>query len=302
MNKKNNNILTSVQYVLGDKRKNYQEAKGFEESELPALPDLWGWGDYFQSTKSIIEFEIESAEKALDASPLERADITGVVFCNSASSNGCEEKSDEKKAVLDRLNLKNAYPITIQTNGCDSLLMGISVANGLLSSSGMGAVLVVAADKTKSSSERFKRYGIFSDSSCACIVTTHDVKGYDIVDTRFVSEVETMYEDSNFTSELAMELNHSLLNNNGYSMSDVSMVFTNNLFKPISQLKEIEAGADKNKIYQNNITRIGHCYSNDSLINLCDYASGAEDLNEQLFLLFADSPGLRTGLLIKGRA
>ena len=62
MNNKNNNILTSVQYVLGDKRKNYQEAKGFEESELPALPDLWGWGDYFQSTKSIIEFEIESAD------------------------------------------------------------------------------------------------------------------------------------------------------------------------------------------------------------------------------------------------
>ena len=301
MNNKKNNILTSVQYVLGDKCMNYQEANGFAETELPALPDLWGWGDYFQSTKAINEFEIESAEKSLDESKFERSDITAVVFCNTASSNGCEEKSDDKKAILDRLNLKNAYPITVQTNGCDSLLMGINIANGLLNSSGTGAVLVVAADKTMSSSERFKRYGIFSDSSCACIVTSHEVTGYDILNSRFVAEVETMYEDSNFTSELAVELNNSLLKSNGYSMNDVSMIFTNNLFKPISQLKETEAGADKKKIYQSNITRIGHCYSNDSLINLSDYASGVEDLTGQLFLLFADSPGLRTGLLIKGR-
>ena len=301
MNYKNNNILTSIHYVLGDKCLNYKEASGYAETELPALPDLWGWGDYFQSTKEINEFEIESAEIALEKSQFERSDITAVVFCNTASSNGCEEKSDNKKAVLDRLNLNNAYPITIQTNGCDSLLVGVNIATGLLNSGEPGAILVVAADKTMSGSERFKRYGIFSDSSCACIVTSHEVNGYDILNSRFVSEVETMYEGSNFTSDLAVELNNSLLNSNGYSMSDVSMIFTNNLYKPISQLKEVEAGADKNKIYQKNISRIGHCYSNDSLINLSDYARDSGDLSGELFLLFADSPGLRTGMLIKGR-
>jgi 3-oxoacyl-[acyl-carrier-protein] synthase-3 len=301
MNNKNNKILTSVQYVLGDKCLNYQEAHGYAETELPALPDLWGWGDYFQSTKDINEFEIEAAEMALEEAQLERADITAVVFCNTASSNGCEEKSDNKKAVLDSLGLKNAYPITIQTNGCDSLLMGINIATGLLSSGESGAILVVAADKTLPISERFKRYGIFSDSSCACIVTTHQVHGYDILNSRFVSEVETMYEEASFTTDLAIEINNSLLSANGYSMSDVSMVFTNNLFKPISQLKEVEAGADKNKIYQKNISRIGHCYSNDSLINLSDYAKDTVDIGGQLFLLFADSPGLRTGLLIKAQ-
>ena len=301
MNNKNYNVLTSVQYVLGDKCLNYKEASGYTETELPQLPDLWGWGDYFQSTKNINEFEIESAELAIANSNLERTDITAVIFCNTASSNGCEEKSDNKKAVLDKLNLKNAYPITIQTNGCDSLLMGINVANGLLNSSGTGAILVVAADKTSSSFERFQRYGIFSDSSCACIVTSHDVGGYDILNSRFVSEVDTMYEDASFTSELAADLNNSLLNACGYSMSDVSMIFTNNLFKPISQLKETEAGADKNNIYQKNVTRIAHCYSNDSLINLSDYTRNASNLSDQLLLLFADSPGLRTGILIKGR-
>ena len=299
MNNKNN-TLTSVQYVLGDECLNYNEAIGFTEAGLPDMPDIWGWGKYYQSTKNINDFELESAELALEKSQLERSDITAVLFCNTASSNDCEQKSDNKQAVLERLNLKNAYPITIQTNGCDSLVVGINMATGLLNG-GSGAILVVAADKTIANTQKFKPYGIFSDSSCACIVTSHDVRGYEIVNSAFVSEVETMFEGAPFTSELAVELNNSLLKSNGYSMGDVSMIFSSNLFKPISQLKELEAGANNNQLYQDNISRIGHCYSNDPLINLSDYAKDAPDITGKLLLLMADSPGLRTGILIKGK-
>ena len=299
MNK--NNILTSVQYVLGDKCLDYTEANGFAQAGLPDMPDMWGWGKYYQSTKNINDFELESAKLALDKSQLERSDITAVLFCNTALSNGCEQKLDNKQAVLERLNLKNAYPITIQTNGCDSLLVGINLASGLLSGNQSGAILVVAADKTIPSLEKFKPYGIFSDSSCACIVTAHEVDGYDIVNSAFVSEVETMHEGAPFTSELAVELNNSLLKSNGYSMSDISMIFSSNLYKPISQLKEMEAGAKNSQLYQNNISRIGHCYSNDPLINLSDYAEGSPNFTGKLLMLFADSPGLRTGILIRAR-
>jgi len=301
MNNKKYNILTSVQYVLGDKCLDYTEASGFSETELPDMPDMWGWGKYYQSSKDINEFEIESAEKSLNESQLDRSDITAVLFCNTASSNGCEAKSDDKKAVLDRLGLKNAYPITIQSNGCDSLLVGINMACGLLRNREAGAILVVAADKTKPDAERFKQYGIFSDSSCACIVTSHEVDGYDLLNSAFVAEVETMHEGAPFTSELASDLNHSLLNSNRYSMNDISMIFSSNLYAPISQLKEMEAGADKNQIYQGNIARTGHCYSNDPLINLSDYTKCSGDVTGKIFILLGDSPGLRTGILIQGR-
>src|SRR5437763_41057 len=108
-----------------------------------------------------------------------------------------------------------------------------------------------------------------------------------------------MYSTASFSTEHASRTNRDIFAHSNVATSDIKKVFCNNVFLPITMLKEVEAGFRKTQIYFDNVRRIGHCYSSDALINLADYQSNALVSPGEYFIAAADAPGLRCAILLK---
>jgi 3-oxoacyl-[acyl-carrier-protein] synthase-3 len=67
-----------------------------------------------------------------------------------------------------------------------------------------------------------------------------------------------------------------------------------NIFLPLLITKERQAGFTAEQIYSRNVTRIGHCYAADPLINLVDRQTHPG----HYYLLAASVPGSRFGVLL----
>lgn len=61
----------------------------------------------------------------------------------------------------------------------------------------------------------------------------------------------------------------------------------------------MQAGYRLNQLYTDNITRIGHCFSADPLINLIDMQEKNEILDCSVLQLAASVPGDRVSLLLR---
>ncbi|MEU3309712.1 hypothetical protein ABZ717_21710, partial [Nocardiopsis sp. NPDC006832] len=72
----------------------------------------------------------------------------------------------------------------------------------------------------------------------------------------------------------------------------------NNLYLPIVSLKELQAGFAPEQLYLDNVTRFGHCFAADPLINLTDLDEAGELRDGGAYLLASSVPGIRTALLL----
>jgi 3-oxoacyl-[acyl-carrier-protein] synthase-3 len=296
-----NIILAGGEYVLGDQAMNYTEAKGFSDIKMPDKPDLWGWGSFYKASGDVLDLKIAAAAKTLEAVSVDPKDVGAVLFCSMHFPPPPQGHTKKVKTFLEALRLGNAYPVGVTLNGCNTLLSAIDMASAMITSRDLRHVLVIAGDAVQDENERFQSYGIFSDAATSCLVTSQPVEGYDIVRSAFAVDPASMRQEAGFSSDLAVSASRKVFEGTGMRVEDVAMSFSNNIFIPITLLKEQDAGLDPSQIYTRNVKRIGHCFSSDPLINLIDYAHENTIQEEQLFMLSGDSPGLRHSILLKAR-
>ena len=297
---KMNSFLTGIDYMLGEEERGYDTASGFGTLNIPNRPALWGWGHYRQATSGVIDLMIAAARRSLAAARVQAGDIDCVVFCHATVPDYPGGPVAAASRVLAELGLARAFPISVGLNGCAALLSGVMLADGLLSAGRYGKVLVIAGDVHPADAVRFHRYAIFSDAACACVVSSAPQEGgFELVATATAVDPAAMAADAGFSSELALQVNQAMLAAAGIPASDVAKIFCNNVFLPITMLKESEGGFDESQIFTDNVKRTAHCYSADALINLADHARAGEVRRGAHVVAAADSPGLRAGLLLK---
>jgi 3-oxoacyl-[acyl-carrier-protein] synthase-3 len=82
-------------------------------------------------------------------------------------------------------------------------------------------------------------------------------------------------------------------------VSDLTKVFSNNLYLPVITLKEGSIGVNKSQLYLENVARFGHCFSADSVINLSDYMKTVGIQKGEYFALNSSAEGLRAQVLLQ---
>jgi 3-oxoacyl-[acyl-carrier-protein] synthase-3 len=104
---------------------------------------------------------------------------------------------------------------------------------------------------------------------------------------------------SQISSDLARQVNKALLGPAGLSLGDVAALLHVNLFRPLLVMKERQAGFREDQLFLDNITRTGHCFAADPLINLVDRVALGHIGAGDYAMLAASVPGSRFGVLLR---
>jgi 3-oxoacyl-[acyl-carrier-protein] synthase-3 len=291
--------LTGIEYVLGDQCHDFAAADGFDATDLPRKPDMWGWGSFFKSSRSCHDLAAEAAGRSMSSAGLGGEEVDVVIFCRAGGDESEQWNDNSGGKLLEAFGLANALPISVTSGGCSVMLTGIAIGASLLDRRRIRNILVVAADRVCDGERRFQRYGIFSDAASACIVSSERAEGFEIVGDAFAIDRQSMRSDASFSSDLARQVNDELLSGCRIKTSDVKQVFCNNVFVPITMLKEVEVGYDRRQIFLDNVTRTGHCYASDSMIGLADFRSLSQISPDEYFIIAADAPGIRRSMLLR---
>jgi 3-oxoacyl-[acyl-carrier-protein] synthase-3 len=291
--------LTGAAYVLGETEMNYTEAQGFAESKMPNKPDLWGWGSYYKTKETIFDLMTASVMKTFERTPIEPQSIDAVIFCSMNFPGQAQDGAKFVRNFLEAFDLSKAYPIGITLNGCNTLLSGIDMAKNMIAAGKLEHILVVAGDAIDDEGQRFQQYGIFSDAASSCVATAQPSSGYEIVRSVFATDYQAMFNDASFSTELAISVGEKIFEDMTIGTEDITAVFCNNIFIPITSSKELDVGFEDEQLYLKNVKRISHCFSSDPLINLIDYSHEVAVKNWQYFMLNGDSPGLRSSILLR---
>ena len=204
--------------------------------------------------------------------------------------------------IHESLELKNAFPIGITLNNCISFMSAIVMAESMVRSETYNNILIITADKVYDESMRFNNFALLSDSAASCLVTCREVPGLEIVSARFgVSQNPITSNHGQDEPSLYGRILKEVLDDSPISLSDISKVFCNNIFRPVTQLKETRLGFSRRQLYLDNVARCGHCFSADTLINYVDYARQASPAEGEKFLFSVDAPNLRANMLVQYR-
>lgn len=127
----------------------------------------------------------------------------------------------------------------------------------------------------------------------------HGPDRYRIVSCATAQDTKTLEWANEISSDLARRANEKLLEPLGMKLGDVAGLMHANLYKPLVVMKERQAGFSAGQLYLDNITRVGHCYAADPLINLVDRAESGQVQADRHYMLAASVPGQRIGVLLR---
>ena len=72
-----------------------------------------------------------------------------------------------------------------------------------------------------------------------------------------------------------------------------------NLFLPLVAMKERQAGFSARQLYTANVTRLGHCFAADPLVNLVDQEQAGRIREGGHYVLAVSVPGSRVTVLLR---
>lgn len=297
-------VLHSINYAMGETESSYHEIPGFHkmlsDNCLPNTPALFGWGSYFSSEKDIIDLGLLAARKTLAVSSVSSDDIDTILFCSTDYSSLGARSSERYTQLVRELQLVNAYPIGITLNACTTVVSALQIAETLLRRPESNHILIVSADKIADEKNRCSNYAIFSDGAVSCVLSKNYVSGFEVRDVVLNTDYLLMSGSPDIKDlELYQRAMGELLSKERITNSDIKKVFSSNIYSLISNFKEARVGVRKEQLYQEQVSVLGHCFSADPLINLCEYSRRSSLGSEDYYLLTADGLGLRALALLR---
>ncbi|MCX8957634.1 beta-ketoacyl-[acyl-carrier-protein] synthase family protein [Erwinia psidii] len=295
--------MVAPHYVLGEQTVPYDQIPGWQQRaaafSMPELPGVWGWGAVRETTTSFVQLAVESAAKTLAASPDRTADT--VIFCSSSLPADADEQTRLLCTFADALQLNQAEIIGVTLGRCTNLLKGLRLAQARIASGQSAEILLIASDYMADPQKRLENFALFSDGAASCLIThSNDPRpGFDILASAEKQDLTTLTEG--LSAALAKAVNQQLFSATQMDITDISRLFHTNVYLPLCNLKERQAGYRAEQLFTDNIARIGHCFSADPLINLIDADAAAQLPARGIFQLAASIPGARASVLLQKR-
>lgn len=285
--------LHGVSYLLGEREVGYAGIPRLPELAaafgLAPNPDLWGWGTVRVTRRDLADLAADTAAATLRAAGVDRADALVVCSTRLPADHGAF-----LARLLTRSGLGDIPCYGQGVNQCVNLLAGLDIARSFVLAGRYRTVLVVTVDAVAPGADPMSPFALFSDAAAACLVTA-DPGTYRILGCAAAQDVAELDGSGQISSDLAREVNERLLAPVSLKLADITALAHLNLFKPLLVMKERQAGFRPDQLFLDNITRIGHCFSADPLINLSDRPL----VEGQYCLLAASVPGSRIGVLVQ---
>lgn len=297
-------VIASLAYSLGESAHLYSHARNFhemlKENGYPDRPEIFGWGKYRKTAGDIFDLGITSARKTITESGIPADEIDFVYFCSTCFPGDEIDYIRFNNKIIESLHLRNAFPIGVTLNNCTSFLSAISLAANMVRAGCYCNILVITADKVYDEATRFNNFALLSDAAASCIVTSRHTSGYELVADRFLSSTDPINSNKGKDdSELYKRVLAELIEKSDTELSKIRKVFCNNIFRPITQLKEMKLGFSREQIFLDNVEQHGHCFSADTVINLVDYGARFGINDGDRFMVSADAPNLRASMVLK---
>ncbi|WP_405775351.1 3-oxoacyl-ACP synthase [Streptomyces sp. NBC_00859] len=297
--------LSAPRYTLGENPADHTSIADLTERaaelRIPAKASLWGWGTVHRTGRSLEDLAVESGRASLSTAGAEPGDVDALVLCSTRFPGGPHSHGDFVRAVMTGLGLADAAFTGITLNRCTNLLVGLRLAQALVSSGQHRTVLVVTTDRVTDEADRMENFALFSDGSAACLVSTrpYGTDTYEILGGSSAQDPPSLPWSNEISSDLTRVANDRVLAPLDLTLKDVDGVLHPNLFKPIIALKERQAGFSADQLFLDNISRVGHCFAADPLINLVDRAEAGQLRDGGHYLLASSVPGVRVCVLLR---
>ncbi|WP_410652777.1 hypothetical protein [Amycolatopsis sp. cmx-4-54] len=294
--------LSDPRYVLGEQEVDHAALPGLEAKAqqygLAFDPGLWGWGSVFRTERGLDDLAVDAGTKALLASGSDPDEVDALVFCSTYLPVPPEGHGSLIRGMLTRLGLGDIPVYGTNLGRCVNLLSGLDMATALVGSGRFRRILVVTADRVFDEDARITGYALFSDGAAACLVGAERA-GYEILGCASAQETTSLDWSSEISSDLAKQVNERLLGARGIDTRALDALLHANIYLPLLVMKERQAGFAPGQLDTTNVTRIGHCFAADPLINLADREASDRIRPGGHYLLAASVPGSRIGVLVR---
>jgi 3-oxoacyl-[acyl-carrier-protein] synthase-3 len=304
--------LLAPRYVLGEEELDHTEVECLAEraAELKMVPKaaLWGWGSVRRTGRSLADLAIESGAATLAAARLDPSEVDALVLCSTRFPGGPRTHGRFVERILTGTGLDRAAFLGITLNRCTNLLVALDTAQALVAAGRYRRILVVTTDRIEDEKERMESFALFSDGAASCLVTADaetagsagaGSTGYRIRSTASAQEAAALDWSHEISADLARAANERLLAPHGLTAAEVDGLLHANLFLPLVTMKERQAGFTAKQLYTANITRLGHCFAADPLVNLVDQEDAGLLRDGGHYLAAVSVPGSRVAVLLQ---
>lgn len=298
-------VLAAPRYVLGELEEDHSTIVNFAErvAEFRMKPkaSLWGWGMIRRTERSIESMAVETGAATLAAAGLDPAAVESVVLCSTGFPVGTGVHGAFVERILTGLGIADADFVGVGINRCTNLLAGVQVADAFVRSGRHRRVLVITTDRVTDETTRMEKFALFSDGAASCLVTDDHPGGFDLLACATANRAAELDWSNEINPALAAQVNEQLLKPFDLTVAELAGLMHTNVYKPVVYLKEMQAGFAAAQLYLDNITRLGHCFAADPLINLVDRGTAGHLRDGEHYLLAASVPGSRAGVLLRKR-
>jgi 3-oxoacyl-[acyl-carrier-protein] synthase-3 len=298
-------LLNAPRYVLGETEVHHADLPGFAaraaELRMAPNPALWGWGSVRRTARDLTDLAVRVGRSVLDGAGLTPAEVDAVVLCSTRFPGGAETHGRFVELIMTGLDLPGAAFTGVTLNRCTNLLAALDLAEALVSSGRHRRVLVLSTDRVDDESTRLQPFALFSDGAAGCLVAAdgHGEHTYDILGCANAQDNRSLDWSNEISAELSRTVAEALLKPVGLAQADLDALLHPNLFVPVVVMKERLAGFTAEQVWTGNVTRVGHCFAADPLINLVDRVAAGHVRPGGHVILGASVPGSRHGVLLR---
>lgn len=291
--------LAGPAYTLGEEEVPHEKVVGLIERAaslgVPADPRLWGWGSIRRTSRTHAELAVQTGRAVLERAGLQP---DALVLCCTSFPGGPESHGSFAEQVLSGIGLGDVPFTGVTLNRCTNLLVGLRLAAALVESGLHHHVLVLTVDRALEEAERVEDFAVFSDGAAGCVISSQP-GGYRVLGSAVAQRADQLDWSNEISAALARQVNDDLAEATGTETAQVARLLSTNLFLPVVTMKERQAGFRAQQLWTGNVSRIGHCFAADPLINLVDLENQGQVEDEELYLLGASVPGSRVGVLLR---
>jgi len=264
----------------------------------------------------------EKADKSLDlllesakevTSDIERGNVSRIFLYSGINSYLEKDRKDNALELFQypvaqlrhTLELPNANSLAISQQGCSGLLSTIDMAYRLLKSSNEEneSVLCATVDVLPTGTKREIMYNIMSDAAASVLITKNSDKNRIV---HFHQQILPYYWDTLLHENellasyfpMAQRAIESALLGAGLKISDIKWFVPHNVSLRSWEILAKLVHIPMEKIWTDNISRVGHTVSSDHIINLVDMEQKGILKKGDYFLLFTFGFGASWSCLI----
>jgi len=304
--------LEAIEYVLPESRRNLEELEvaGALETSAHRLREF-GFEYAFTSKEDAFDLASKATAALLKNHDIEPEKIDALFFAGAIASSHSVNQSLEFLSAFNypacRLQydfgLLNAIVAGISQTGCMGMMTAVKCAADFLRGSDAENALCVSADVFPSRAKREVIYNVISDGGCALWVRKNatrnflrahrqKTKGYywDCVARR--NEIVAAYFPT------ACAIVRETLADARIDMDQVARVIPHNVSRRSWEILLNLLGINRERLFDENISAIGHIIAADNFINLKDAAERGKISRGDKLLLFNFGFGANWGCMV----